>query len=221
MSSTLSDEVYSALADAIVSGEFSSGQKLDEPSICRRFNVSRTPVREALRRLSGAGLVEIVPGRSVVVRRIDVDQLTDMFDALAEMEGLCALLSADRMTPLERRRLVIATEELSRKRASKNPPLAELNQQFHNVIYLGTHNVSLAENVQSFRLRLAPFQVLQFVPAITTRTFEDHKLIADAIVARKPAEAQVAMRDHITRTSLMVIDHFAAQSGDVHKISAG
>src|SRR5262249_13409001 len=58
---TLSDEVFQALVKAILSGEVEPGARLDEPSICRKFGVSRTPIREALRRLSGTGLVEVTP----------------------------------------------------------------------------------------------------------------------------------------------------------------
>ena len=81
--------------------------RLDEPSICRKFGVSRTPIREALRRLSGTGLVEVTPRKGVTVVRIEVEQLNEMFEALAEFEGLCARLAAVRMTALEKRRLEI------------------------------------------------------------------------------------------------------------------
>src|SRR5262249_7381951 len=91
---TLSDEVFQALVKAILSGEVEPGARLDEPSICRKFGVSRTPIREALRRLSGTGLVEVTPRKGVTVARIDVEQLNNMFEALGEFEGLCAKLSA-------------------------------------------------------------------------------------------------------------------------------
>ena len=80
---TLSDEVFHALVKDILSGEVKPGARLDEPSICRKFGVSRTPIREALRRLSGTGLVEVTPRKGVMVARIDVEQLNNMFEALA------------------------------------------------------------------------------------------------------------------------------------------
>src|SRR5262249_32736496 len=76
---TISDEVFQAPVNAILSGEIEPGARLDEPSICRKFGVSRTPIREALRRLSGTGLVEVTPRKGVTVARIDVEQLNNMF----------------------------------------------------------------------------------------------------------------------------------------------
>jgi DNA-binding GntR family transcriptional regulator len=209
---TLSDEVFLTLSKAIISGEIPPGQRLDEPSVCRRFGVSRTPVREALRRLGGTGLVEVVPRRGVTVSRISVQGLTDMFDALGEFEGLCARLSAERMTPLERRRLQVLNETLLKSTTKKGAPLRDLNEQFHELIYQGAHNECIASVTRSFRQRVAPFQVLQFVPS--PDSFQDHDLIASAIAAGDATGAQRAMRDHITHSSLQVIDHFAQQQAD-------
>jgi DNA-binding GntR family transcriptional regulator len=205
---TMSDEIFRTLARAIVSGELPPGQRLDEPSVCRRFGVSRTPVREALRQLSGTGLVEVVARKGVTVSSVDVAQLTDMFDALGEFEGLCARLSAERMTPVERRRLQLLNDTLKKATKEGAAPLSDLNEQFHELIYKGAHNESIANVARSFRQRVAPFQVLQFVPPLTADAFQDHDAIVTAIVAANVLEAQRAMRDHITRSSLPVIDHF-------------
>jgi len=206
---TLSDEVFLTLSKAIISGEVAPGQRLDEPSVCRRFGVSRTPVREALRRLGGTGLVEVVPRRGVMVSRISVEGLTEMFDALGEFEGLCARLSAERMTPLERRRLQVLNETLMNSATKKSAPLRDLNEQFHELIYQGAHNDCIAGVTRGFRQRVAPFQVLQFTPRASPESFQDHSLVVRAIAAGDARGAQRAMRDHITHSSLQVIDHFA------------
>src|SRR5262249_53448979 len=115
MAGTLSDKIFQALAKDILSGALAPGLRLDEPSMCRKFDVSRTPIREALRRLSGTGLVDAAPRRGVTVARIDVDQLTDMIEARAELEGLCARLSAVRMTALEKKQLELLNLEIQQK----------------------------------------------------------------------------------------------------------
>jgi DNA-binding GntR family transcriptional regulator len=219
---TLSDEVFLTLSKAIISGEIPPGQRLDEPSVCHRFGVSRTPVREALRRLSGTGLVEAIPMRGVTVSRISVEGLTDMFDALGEFEGLCARLSAERMTPLERRRLQLMNETVMKSATKKGAPLRDLNEQFHELIYQGAHNECVASVTRSFRERVAPSsQLLQFVPRESPGSFQAHSLIVSAIAAGDAAGAQRAMRDHITHVSLPVIDHFAHRQQPKHDRTCG
>src|SRR5262249_33005473 len=139
---TLSDEIFQALAKLIVSGKIQPGQRLDEPSVCRQFKVSRTPVREALPRLSGTGLGEAEARKGVTVARIDVEQLTDMFEALAEFEGLCARLSAVRMTSLEKKRLEMLNTSRRQRMTKGIQDYAVLNSEFHEAIYQGTHSLS-------------------------------------------------------------------------------
>lgn len=206
---TLSDDIFHALAKDILSGAVEPGQRLDEPSVCRQFGVSRTPVREALRRLGGAGLVDVTPRRGVTVVRIDVEQLTDMFEALAEFEALCAKLSAVRMTTLERKRLEILNANRKARIASGEQDLAMLNNEFHEFIYQGSHSPSIASVTRGFRQRLAPFRALQFVPGQTEYSFDEHDEIVRAIIASEPDRAYAVMRDHVTGTGLLVIEHFS------------
>jgi DNA-binding GntR family transcriptional regulator len=206
---TLSDEVFHALVKDILSGAVEPGQRLDEPSVCRQFGVSRTPVREALRRLSGTGLVEVTPRRGVTVARIDVEQLTDMFEALAEFEALCARLCAVRMTTLERKRLEILNANRKIRIADGEKDLVALNNEFHEFIYQSSHSPSIASVTRGFRQRLAPFRVLQFVRGRTQYSFDEHDEIVRAIIASEADRAYAAMRDHVTGTGLLVIEHFS------------
>jgi DNA-binding GntR family transcriptional regulator len=206
---TLSDEVFHALVKAILSGEMQPGARLDEPSISRKFGVSRTPIREALRRLSGTGLVEVTPRKGGTVARIDVEQLNNMFEALAEFEGLCARLSAVRMTTLEKKRLEVLNTNRQKRITDGDRDFAALNNEFHESIYLGTHNPSIASVTRSFRQRLAPFRALQFVPGRTEHSFHEHDEIVRAIVSSDVERAYDVMRDHVIGTGLQVIDHFS------------
>jgi DNA-binding GntR family transcriptional regulator len=206
---TLSDEIFHALAKDILSGALQPGARLDEPGICRKFGVSRTPIREALRRLSGTGLVEVTPRKGVQVARIDVAQLNDMFEALAEFEGLCSRLSAVRMTALEKRRLEVINANRQKRIADGDKDFVALNNEFHEAIYQGAHNASIASATRNFRQRLAPFRALQFVPGQTEYSFHEHDEIARAIVGSDAERAYRLMRDHVTGTGLQVIEHFS------------
>lgn len=209
---TRSDEVFKALAKDILSGVLEPGRHLDEPSVCRQFGVSRTPVREALRRLSGTGLVEVLPRRGVTVAQIDVDQLNDMFEALAEFEGLCAKLSAERMTSLEKKRLEMLNKLRDAKISDGDHGLALLNNDFHEAIYQGSHSPSIASVTRNFRQRLAPFSALQFVRGRAEYGFHQHDQIVNAILNSDGDNAQKIMRDHISSSAIQVIEHFSQRS---------
>lgn len=217
---TLSDEIFHALAKDILSGAAEPGRRLDEPSICRKFNVSRTPIREALRRLSGTGLVEITPRKGVTVARIDVAQLNEMFEALAEFEALCARLSAIRMTPLEKKRLELVNTSRQPRIAKGEKDFVALNNEFHELIYQGSHNSSIASATRSFRQRLTPFRALQFVPGQTEHSFHEHDDIVSAIIASDADRAYTAMRDHVIGTGLQVIEYFSRDRQATNKSSA-
>src|ERR1044071_5204883 len=102
---TTVDQMVRAIADRIVTGVLRPGEKLDEISLASRFEVSRTPVREALGHLSAMGLVDRRPNRGAIVAVVTQDHLTSMFESMAELEAICARFSAERMTTAERRKL--------------------------------------------------------------------------------------------------------------------
>jgi DNA-binding GntR family transcriptional regulator len=206
---TLSDEVFDALVRDILAGVLRPGARLDEPTICKRFGVSRTPIREALRRLGGAGLVEIAPRKGVTVARIDVQQLNGMFEALAEFEGLCSRLAAVRMTTLEKRRLEVVNANRVKRIADGDKNFGAMNNEFHELIYQGAHNLSIASVARNFRQRLTPFRVLQFVPGRTEYSLHEHDDIARAVVDSDAERAYVVMRDHVIGAGLQVIEHFS------------
>ena len=206
---TLSDDVFSALVRDILAGVVQPGARLDEPSICKRFGVSRTPIREALRRLGGTGLVDTAPRKGVTVARIDVQQLTGMFEALAEFEGLCSRLSAARMTSLEKKRLQVVNANRVKRIADGNKDFAAMNYEFHELIYLGAHNPSIASVARNFRQRLTPFRVLQFVPGRTEYSLHEHDEIVRAVLDADAEQAYVVMRDHVISAGLQVIEHFS------------
>ncbi|MDB5654774.1 MAG: GntR family transcriptional regulator, partial [Tardiphaga sp.] len=99
---TRAEELRLQLADDIVRGVLRPGAALDETEIAKRFEVSRTPVREALRQLAASGLVDSRAHRGAFVAQPSLERLTGMFEAMAELEALCAGLAAERMLAVER-----------------------------------------------------------------------------------------------------------------------
>src|SRR5438270_11908969 len=98
MESTKADEIALMVEEAIVSGELEPGTVLRQEQLSERFGVSRTPIREALRRLAALGLVSFVPNRGVRVRTISREELHEAFLVRAELESLATEIAATRMT---------------------------------------------------------------------------------------------------------------------------
>src|SRR3546814_18041549 len=97
MSKSRKDLLAERLEEDIVSGRFAPGERLDEVSLATSFGVSRTPVREVLQRLASSGLVELRPRRGAIVAQISIGRLVEMFEVMAELEGMCGRLAARRM----------------------------------------------------------------------------------------------------------------------------
>jgi DNA-binding GntR family transcriptional regulator len=196
---TRAEELRLQLADEIVSGALAPGSALDETDIARRFSVSRTPVREALRQLVASGLVEARAHRGAVVAQPSIDRLTGMFEAMAELEGLCAGLAAERMTPAERHRLEAVHEELRVLSHAGNPDrFHEVNERFHNTIYAGSQNDYIAEITLATRVRVQPFRRAQFRNlGRLAKSHAEHDRVVVAILRGDRLGAAVAMRAHI------------------------
>jgi DNA-binding GntR family transcriptional regulator len=197
---TRAEELRLQLADEIVRGALPPGAPLDETDIARRFSVSRTPVREALRQLVVSGLVEARPHRGAVVARPTLERLTGMFEAMAELEALCAGLAAERMTPIERHRLEVVHEELRVLSHAGNPDrFHAINERFHNTIYAGSQNAYIAEMTLATRVRVQPFRRAQFRNlGRLAKSHAEHDRVVVAIMRGDKAGAASAMRDHIT-----------------------
>ena len=196
---TRAEELRLQLADEIVRGQLAPGAPLDETDIARRFNVSRTPVREALRQLAASGLIEARAHRGAVVARPTLERLNGMFEAMAELEALCAGLAAERMNAAERARLEAIHEELRVLSHAGNPErFHEVNERFHNAIYAGSQNGYIAEMTLATRVRVQPFRRAQFRNlGRLAKSHAEHDRVVVAIMRGDRNGAASAMRAHI------------------------
>lgn len=200
---TIVDTLCQQLADEIVDGRLLPGVRLDEAGLAERFGVSRTPVREALRQLEATGLLQRRPSRGTVVATVTPARLADMFEAMAEMEALCARLSAQRMTTRERQALGRLHERSGRHvEAGDETRYEEANRRFHEALYEGAHNAEIAAMALAMRARLAPFRRAQFrVAGRLELSHVEHARVVTAVLDRDPAAADAAMREHIRTVS--------------------
>lgn len=214
--STIAARIVRTLAGDIVNGTLPPGHKLDEKALAERFEVSRTPVREALREMGARGLIELIPRRGGVVANIGLAELSDMLEAECELESLCAQLAAQRMSVVEKKQLERLHQETEQHALHGN--LAEylaLNKEFHDLICAGTHNQTVAAMVRGLRDRLAAFRQAQ---AGTERrlavSHEEHGDVVDAILTSDGAAAYAAMRNHNARLSTGVLDRLRETRSD-------
>jgi len=190
--------IAEALSDEIISGRLGPGTHLNEIAIAERFKVSRTPVREAIRQLLSAGLVSAEPRRGAFVARIELPRLLQMFEVMAELEALCARLSARRMTIEEKTKLRL-THEAYEKFVRRRDPLRyfEASLEFHRLIFAGTRNEVLAELANGMFDRLLPYRRRQMMSGgRPEKSFAEHAGVLDAIRAGDEVEAERRFRAH-------------------------
>src|SRR5450830_670190 len=155
----LADHVFRRLADDIVLGHLPPGQHLDEQAMAARYQVSRTPVREALKQLVATGLADYRPNRGSMVRRLDAAELDLMFEAIAELESACARHAALRMTEPQRQALVEAHAQGRRAMQQHDMEAYDLaNLRLHQGVLDGAHNPYLIEATRALRSRVKPFR---------------------------------------------------------------
>lgn len=196
---TLADELRMQIADEIIGGMLEPGAALDETNLARRFRVSRTPVREAIRQLAASGLVETRAHRGALVARPSTERLVGMFEAMAELEALCAGLCVARMNSAERRALEAIHEDLRSLIKVGDPQrFHEVNEAFHGAIYAGSHNGYLAELTLATRARVQPFRRAQFRNlGRLAKSHVEHDQVVTAIMRGNRSAAASAMYAHI------------------------
>lgn len=212
LSPLLSERIRIALADEITAGALQSGQALDEQHIGDRFGASRTPVREAIRQLAAAGLVEMRPRRGAIVADFSAERIVEMFEMTAEIEAMCVRLAAWRMTPLERSRLARLHDE-SEAMVMRDDIDAydRLNWEFHRTIYQGTHNSFIAEQALALRDRMAAFRRAQLRErGRPARSRGEHGAVLEAIMRGDGEEAARCMRAHMFNASV-ALERFSAR----------
>lgn len=200
LNGTTVDKLADDMAEAILSGEFAPGSRLDEQLLAQRYAVSRTPVREALRQLATTGLIEVRPRRGAVVARVSPAQLEELFVAMGELEATCARLAALSMAPTERRRLQALHDQMKLLAKTNDAvAFADANHMLHTMIYAGAHNAVLAETTASIRRRLGPFRRAQFhLEGRLPRSLSEHDAVVAAIIRGDAPAAHAAMLHHVT-----------------------
>ena len=189
-------DIRALIEAGIRDGHYKPGDKLDEGELRQRFEVSRTPVREALLQLASKDLVVFRPRQGAHVAEMTVKEIAAMWEVLANLEGLCASLAVRRMTPEE----VQAVQSVHERAAGTREveAYADLNNAFHECFYLGCRNAYLARQVTDIRTRLKAYRRHPFERAGgIERSIAGHRAVVEALVAGDDQRADAAMREHV------------------------
>ncbi|MGI3168519.1 GntR family transcriptional regulator [Pseudooceanicola sp. C21-150M6] len=203
------ENILETLIDEIVAGRMGPGEPLIEQALAEQFGVSRTPVREALHRLEQASLAERGARRAFVVRRLAPEDLSELFEAAGEVESGLAALAANRMSEIERRKLLAIVEEGD---ACEDPELySEINARFHDTIKSGARNAILSATLDELNLRTLGWRTANFHED-TTRLVSsraEHRTIADAIAEQDAETTRRLMRSHVASSFVVLADVLA------------
>ena len=196
--------VEQALIEEISAGELMPGVRLDEVGLAHRFGVSRTPVREALSRLTAQGV--LVPGekRGAFVAEYSREQLSQIFEAMHEIEAACARIAAQRLNLLARSEIEMAQGDcMKAAEAGDRAAYLRTNEAFHLTIYKATGNPYMAEIASEFRRRTGPFRAKKFESREDLiASAQSHQSLIDDIFSEDSNTASKGMRAHMT-TSFM------------------
>jgi DNA-binding GntR family transcriptional regulator len=228
---TKADDLALALEEAIVSGEIPPGSVLRQEHLSEQFRVSRTPVREALRRLAALGLVSFEPNRGVRVRMLSRDELREAFLVRAELESLATEIATPKMTDedmaalveAERRfgeatRTLIEMSHAARQDLQVAREWLHANHAFHDVIYAAA-DVPLVERMAKAARRTFLVKPVWATGADLDERYRtndlQHRAIREAIAARSPQGARVLAREHVLSSGRLleaILEKVAAET---------
>ncbi len=193
-------ELRKELENEIITGKLKPGDRLDETALAERFGVSRTPVREALLQLNTTGLIEMRARKGAIVAGIELKELLEMFEVMAELESMCGRLAARRASPEDIEAIRAAHD--SCKTAAENKDFDNyysLNVDFHEAIYKAGRNSYLANQTIALRNRLAPYRRTQLRNANRImESFNEHQDVLLAIEERDADKAENLLKEHVT-----------------------
>jgi DNA-binding GntR family transcriptional regulator len=209
-SPTVVEYALDALRTGIKEGRYTPGQRLIEVDLTRELNVSRGPVREAMHRLAGEGLVVIEPHRGVVVRLLTRKDVAGLYEVREVIEGLAARLAAKHIDQADNaKRLRAAIKQMRDVFDSGDAAkYMESNERLHGLIFELSGNDTLIKMVQQLRLpvfRLQFSRMMRSSGEAKNDSVEDHEKVVQAILAGNPQKAERAMRKHVRHAGRMIL----------------
>lgn len=205
----LRELVFETIREAIINGVLKPGERLMEIQLAEELGVSRTPIREAIRKLELEGFVVMVPRKGAYVADISLKDIADVFEIRGALEGLAAQLAAERATDEEleemERMLVEIGEAIENKDVER---LVETDTRFHEVLFRASRNERLTQILSLLREQIHSYRMRTLAhPARMRVALEEHRTLVEALAQRDPETARRVAQEHIesAENSLMAL----------------
>lgn len=204
----LRDVVFNTLRQAILRGELQPGERLMEIQLANKLGVSRTPIREAIRKLELEGLVLMIPRRGAEVAEITEKSLRDVLEVRSALEELAVELACERISDEDVDKLRVAAKEFEEVSKEEDvTALAEADVKFHDIIYFATDNQRLIQLLYNLREQMYRYRVEYLKREDVCATlFEEHQNIIECIARRDKLAAKQAIGKHIDNQMNAVVD---------------
>ena len=198
---SLSAKVFKSIERDILGGKYDPGEALVETKLSAALGVSRTPIREAMRRLELEGLIKTIPNKGTIVVGFSRRDIEDIYMIRTEIDGLAARWAAVNATDAEIKKIgdIVALYEFYINRGGDLEKLVSLDDQFHDAVYSASHSRILNHTLPSLHryLSKARERSLQSEERAAV-VLEEHKRIFEEISARRVEEAEKAACEHIS-----------------------
>ncbi len=197
---SLLDKAYDEIKHRIITCRYRPGEVLSEAEISANLKIGRTPIHQAIHKLTNDDLISILPRKGVMVRPVSIDEAIEIIGIRLLTEGYCARLAAERADESELRQLeqiLDSSDEAVEKRDVEQ--LMLLDRQFHDTLARAAKNKALADTLRNFHERSLRFWFISLRDQDHHRlVLTQHRAIVGALRSRDPDAAEKAMREHIT-----------------------
>ncbi len=203
----LRDVVFNTLRQAILTGELKPGERLMEIHLANKLGVSRTPIREAIRKLELEGLVIMIPRRGAEVAQITEKSLKDVLEVRRAMDALCVELACDRITDEELENLRQACDNFEAAVKTKDAKkIAQADVALHDIILQATGNQRLIQLVNNLSEQMYRYR-FEYIKDFSQHEnlIAEHRIIYQGIMHKDKATAASAARTHIDNQELAII----------------
>lgn len=205
---TLHQHVVSRLRQLIVEGHVAPGAKLNERELCQQLQISRTPLREAIKMLAAEGLVELLAHRGAVAAELSRQAVIDTFEVIGGLEGLAGELAAERISDTERAEIQALHFEMLAAHARRDlPDYYRANAQIHDLISAAARNPVLTQTYRTLNARLQALRFRSnFDEAKWGRAVQEHQRMVDLLAARDGQALRALLVAHLQNKRDAVLD---------------